>query len=576
MEPVGALPRQRLAVHTATNRAQPYWPAKMLISKDIAVKQRTSKQPPSMPYPEVMGRIGAWKLLCLLMLGVYAVAYGQDETKVKFNAEHLESAVINDEPCKKLLDNVVFNLEQLTIQADTAIYYDKRKLIEAEGHVKIIHEDGSTIVADQLIYEEETQLAKLRGHVVYQSGATTFYTDHFDYDIETKQGHFVQGGKLVEGDNVLTSEAGYYNDIDKAATFNQRVELVNQDYTLQCDTLHYNTVTKIAQFAGPTKITSKDGKQTLTTNEGGEYNTSNQQSTFVQSKVETEAYTLHGDLLRADKAEAMYTATGHVKLVAKEDDVIISGDHGQYQQEQGIAQVYGNTLMTKLLEEDTLYLSADTFVATENKSASDSSDNTVRAYHNVKIYKEDFQGKADSMVYQGADSTLYFYGDPIFWSNESQLTADSVHVLLQDKAFNEMHMNTHAFVASEDDKGNFNQLQGRSMIAYFQENKIDHIEIDGNAESIYFFVDDNGKLQGMNHLRCSQMHIDMEEDAIARINFQLKPVGAFYPPHRITEEITRLDNFHWRISERPTKQEVVEHGYGTQQGYKAFKLNPKH
>lgn len=535
------------------------------------MKQRTSKQQPSMKYTEGIGSITPWKLLFLLLLGVYTVTYGQDKTPMKFRAEDLEHDVINDEPCTKLLDNVVFNLEQLTILADTAIYYDKRKLIEAQGNVRIIHKDGSTMVADQLIYEEESHLAKLRGHVIYKSDATTFYTDHFDYNIETKQGHFVQGGKLIEGGNVLTSKSGYYNDIDKAATFNQQVKLVNQDYTLRCDTLHYNTITKIAKFAGPTKITSKDGKQTLTTNEGGEYNTSKQQSTFVQSKVETEAYTLHSDLIRADKAEEIYTATGHVKLVGKEDDVIISGDYGQYHKEQGIAKVYGNTLMTKLLEEDTLYLSADTFVATENKSASDS--NSVRAYHNVKIYKENFQGKADSLVYQEADSTLYFYGNPIFWSNETQLSADSGHVLLQDKAFKAMHMHTNAFVASEDDTGNFNQVQGRSMVAYFKENKVDHIEIDGNAESIYFFVDDQGKLQGMNRLRCAQIYITMEENGIARITAYNKPVGTFYPPRLIPAELSKLANFSWRITERPTQQEVVEHGYGTYQEYKEFKLN---
>ena len=530
-----------------------------------------------MKCPEGMFRKWSWNFLALLLLGGSAAVYAQEKMKVSLRAEYLESDVINDEPCKKLMGKVVIGLEKFTIQADNAIYYDKRKLIEAQGHVAIIHEDGSVIAADQLLYEEENHLAKLRGHVVYQSDTMIFYTDHFDYDMEIKQGHFVQGGKLIEGDNVLTSESGQYNDLDKAAIFDQKVKLVNQDYTLQCDTLHYNTVTKIAQFEGLTKITSKDGKYTITTHEGGEYNTSSQQSTFAQSKVETGAYTLHGDLIRLDKTEEIYTATGHVKLIAQEDGVMISGDYGQYQKKKGIVQVYGNALMTKILEEDTLYLSADTFLATEKEPTKDSKDNTiVRAYHNVKLYKKNFQGKADSMVYQGADSTIYFYGDPIFWSNASQLTADAIHILLQGKAFHEMHMTTRAFVASEDVTGNYNQLQGRSMVAFFKENKIDSIEIDGNAESIYFVVDANGQSKGMNHLRCSQIRIDMEEDAIADITFRHQPIGAFYPPHEIVEEAKELENFNWRITEQPTRQEVVEHGYGTREVYKEFKLNKKH
>jgi hypothetical protein len=89
-------------------------------------------------------------------------------------------------------------------------------------------------------------------------------------------------------------------------------------------------------------------------------------------------------------------------------------------------------------------------------------------------------------------------------------------------------------------------------------------------------VDDNGQLQGMNHLRCSQIRIDMEEDAIAGITFRRKPIGTFYPPHKIVEEAKELEHFNWRITERPTKEEVVAHGYGMQQAYEKFKLNQKH
>jgi lipopolysaccharide export system protein LptA len=554
------------------NRENLYGFVKMFNAKGIAVRQHMAKKPDIVLSA---GRCGYWKLLLMMLLSVCTGAHAQDKMKVKFSAEQLESDIINEEPCIRLTDNVVFGLEKCTIKADNAIYYKDRKLIAAQGHIYIIYEDGSTIIADQLLYDEKKCLAKLRGHVIYKSDHTTFYTDHFDYDTETKQGHFVEGGKLIEGDNILTSVSGQYNNLDKTAVFDRDVALNNQDYMLQCDRLCYNTVTKIAQFKGATKITSKDGNHTLTTHEEGEYNTSNQQSTFAQSKVETDAYTLYGDLLSADPAAEIYTATGHVKLVAKEDDVTIVGDYGQYKKKEGIAKVYENALMTKVLEDDILYLSADTFMATENKSIDEHTDIKVRAYHNVKLYKEDFQGKADSMVYQSADASIHFYGAPTFWSHASQLTADSAYILLQDKAFREMHMNTHAFVASEDALGNYNQLRGRDMIAFFKKNKIDTIEIEGNAESIYFVVDDSRQLKGMNHIQCSQIHIVMEEEAIAGIIFQTKPVGVFYPPQKITEKARRLDNFHWRSSERPSKQEVIAHGYGTQKAYKKFKFNQK-
>jgi lipopolysaccharide assembly outer membrane protein LptD (OstA) len=549
-------------------------PVKIFNFKGIAVSQPMVKKPDTAP-SESQSR--SWKLLFIVLLSVCTAARAQDQMKVKFSAEYLESGIISGEPCTILANNVVFGLEECTIKADNAIYYKDRKLIEAQGRVGIIYEDdGAAITADRLLYDEENHLAKLRGHVIYKSDGITFYTDHFDYDTETKQGYFAEGGRLIEGDNLLTSVCGQYNNLDKTAIFEREVTLTNPDYTLQCDRLRYNTVTKIAQFAGATKITGKDGKHTLTTHEEGEYNTSSQQSTFSQSKIETDAYILYGDLLRADSAAEIYTATGHVRLVAKEDDVTIVGDYGQYKKKEGTAEIHGNTLMTKVLEDDTLYLSADTFIATESKSTDDhGTDIKVRACHNVKFYKEDFQGKADSMVYESAGSSIYFDGAPIFWSYASQLTADSAYIVLRDKEFREMHMDIHALVISEDAAGNYNQLRGKSMVAFFKKNKIDSVEIAGNAESIYFVADDNRQLKGMHHIRCSQINVLIEEEAIAGITFQNNPVGVFYPLQKITEEARKLDTFHWRISERPTKKEVIEHGYGTEKAYKKFKLNQK-
>lgn len=518
--------------------------------------------------PDERCKRGYWPVLLLLLLGGSTTVYAQTKQKMHIDAANLEVIEIDGELCKKLSGHVVLRFEQFTIEAAYALHYATQKLIEAQGDIKITHKDGATITADQLSYEEESQLAQLRGHVVYKSGTATFYTDCFDYDMGKKQGYFSQGGKLVEGGNVLTSEVGQYNDLDKEAIFHKKVTLVNQDYVLQCDTLRYNTVTKIARYVGPTKITSKDGKRTLTTNTGGEYNTRKQQSTFLQSKIETANYTLYGDLLRADQSEAVYMAIGNVKLIAKQDNVIISGDYGNYKKDQDKAEIYGNTLMTKPLEESTLYLSADTFVA---QGLGDST-TTVEASHNVKIYKEDLQGKADTMVYKSTESMIYFHGDPIFWNNDIQLTADTIHILLQDKALHTMYMDTNAFIVSEHTKGNYNQLQGSNVIAHFQDNTIHAIDIDGNAESIYFFTDEQGTLQGMNHLRCAQLRIDMKEGEIAKLIFQREPVGVFYPPQKIIEENKKLKHFCWRPAERPTKQEVVQHGYGTQRQYESFKF----
>src|SRR5690606_39923885 len=74
-------------------------------------------------------------------------------------------------------------------------------------------------------------------------------------------------------------------------------------------------------------------------------------------------------------------------------------------------------------DQDTLFITADTLVSID----SDIPENKrLLAYHNVKIYKKDMQGVADSLAYITADSIIHFYRDPVLWNTGNQMTADSV------------------------------------------------------------------------------------------------------------------------------------------------------
>lgn len=500
------------------------------------------------------------------------LAQKQDKKKLNYRAETLTNGSREGETFKKLIGNVVFEQEGTTIYADSAYFFDQRNLAEAYSHVRIIHEDSSVITSDTLIYDGDNKLSQLRNNVVYTSDSANLYTDNLDYDASTKVAHFFDGGTLVQGNNTLTSRLGYYNEREKIATFYHKVELINPEYILRCDTMTYNTVTKIATFKGPTKIISEDGS-VLTTNEGGKYNATTQKSTFARSKIETSSYTLTAERIDSDKSSSFDSATGNVVLIGKENDVTILGDHGLYWKESGTIKIYDNALMKKVFEDDTLHLSADTLLVREDTQGVDNTNDILLAYNHVKLFMDNLQGKADSMAYHVIDSTIHFYNDPVLWHSASQITADSVDVILKNEDIDQMHMNQNAFIIQEDTLKNHNQLKGRKMVAYFKENEIDHLTVDGNSESIYFVIDDNLKLVGMNHIKCSNMHIQMEDDSVATITVYVKPTGVFQPPHRITEENKKLENFRWRILERPTKKEVLGIHYDKKTSYEEFTFN---
>ena len=216
-------------------------------------------------------------------------------------------------------------------------------------------------------------------------------------------------------------------------------------------------------------------------------------------------------------------------------------------------------MLQRIIDEDTLYMIADTFKAIEDKhhDNDDKKDHLILGYNNVKIYKTNLQAKADSMAYHSIDSTVYFYNKPIFWNYDSQITAESIRIELNNEAIEKMYIDTDAFISSADKFGNYNQVKGREMIAQFQDNKIDYIDILGNGESLYFALNDSSEVVGMNYIRCSHMRIDMDNESLSKINFFVKPAGVFYPAHKIVEDEKQLFGFEWRINGKPALEEFI-------------------
>lgn len=476
---------------------------------------------------------------------------------------------------KRLEGNVIVTLDHITIYADNATYYDDTKKIVAEGNIKILHDDGTEIVADSLIYDDETKTAELQGNIFCQSEKATFTTNSLLYNTKTQKGHFRDGGRLIEGENTLTSENGYYDRKNELALFENSVTLSNNDYTMYTESLKYSNITKIAKFKGFTQIMSTDGKKSFTTYKGGEYNTKKDFAIFSNGTIETDKFSISADVITADQQQEVYKITGNIIITAKEDNVTLTGEYGSYNKKAGIAEIFGNTLMTKQLDSDPLYLCADRFCAVENeKKDAYTEGNTkieVHAYDNVKIYKSDIQGKAGSMVYKESESRIYVEGNPVFWNHQNQITADSAQIILQDKALHQIHMAPNSFLVFKDNMNNYNQLCSNSLKIRFTENKITDMFMEGNVEVIYFAVDKK-KLLGLNVLKCGEILINLEEDDINKIDFPIKAQGQFYPNGHIKDEMKWLKNFVWREEERPTMNDVIYGGFGSNQQFSEFKF----
>ena len=497
-------------------------------------------------------RIGTTALLLFISLS----GYSQQKIRID-RADALEGGNTKQGAAyQKLVGNVQLVQDDTRIYGDSVILYRDRNLTEVFGDiVRIEKGDTITITGGKLLYDGDNKLAKMRHKVVYRDPSMTLYTDYLDFDMQRNLAYYFEGGKLVDTANVLTSQRGSYHTVSHLAAFKDSVVLKTSDYDLTSDTLEYNTETQIAYTQGPTEIISnKNENEVLYAEAGSEFKTTEKQSVFRLGTIETDDYMIRADYLFVDDIKRQYVAQQNVEMVAKNNDVIITGDTAIYRREMGRATVYGHPLMKRVMELDTLYMTADTLVSIEDSIPARE---RILAYNDVKIFRKDLQGVADSLAYHIADSTLYFYQDPVLWSKENQISADSIHLEIRKAKVHALYTVDNSFVVSKDTINNYNQIKGRDMKASFREGTIARVDVSGNGESIYYILEEDSLLVGMNRILSSDIRIDFANNELDKIRTRPKTEGSLIPPHEIVGENERLNGFAWHADRRPTKAEVI-------------------
>lgn len=501
----------------------------------------------------------------LLLAGVSS--YGQKRVRLR-QADVSRGVKQNGVRYDWVIGNVIFTQNQTTIYCDSAQIFKDINVVEAHGMVRITDGDSVTVTARRLRYDGNERVAYLRSKVVFTKlAAATLYTDYLNYYRDRAEARYFEGGKLVDSTNTLTSKKGYYMVNSNLASFKTDVVGVNPSYTLKCDTLQYNSKSKIIFFRSRTTVTDKDNQTAIY--EDGFYDTKPDQKTSQLSRgtIQTPTYEMKGDKYYLDDRRKRYKANLNVVMTSKEENMTIYGDEGDYDKNKGIAKVYGNAWVAKVADDgDTLFLTADTLISVENQ---DPKKKRILAYNNVRIFKSDLQGTADSLVYINSDSTLVLYTSPALWTLGNQMTGDTIRVLLKNQNIDKVYLQSNAFVISQDTLSNYNQIKGRKMTALFSGKNIHHVLVDGNGESIYYVLQEEEKdldsllvkityVSGMNKLICSNMKINFIEGKVNNFSAYKQPDASFIPPHELKKDDERLKGFVWRVKERPDKYDVVK------------------
>lgn len=447
--------------------------------------------------------------------------------------------------------NVQFRHDSVYMYCDSACYYDRTSSFEAFGNVRMEQGDTLFLYGDRLYYDGLTQIAQMRENVRMENRTTTLLTDSLNYDRVYGLGYFFDGGTMMDDQNVLTSEWGEYSPQTKQSVFNYNVRLVNPQFTLTSDTLRYNTASKVADIVGPSDIWSDENH---IWSEKGTYNTVTGKADLYDRSVLTSGERrLTGDTLLYDRTTGVGEAFSRMVMTDTVNRNMMTGEYGYYNELTKSAFATDSAVAVDWSQGDSLYLHADTLRMETFHLDTDSMFREMRAYHRVRFFRTDVQGTADSLVFSTLDSCLTMYRDPIVWNGNQQLVGEVMKVYMNDSTIDWSHIIGQALSVErlQNDSTLYNQVSGKEIKSYFSGGEMKKTEVIGSVRVVYYPMDSDSTLIGMNVSETSKLEIYLENQKIERMVMSPKSSGTLYPMTQIPVGKDKLDNFVWFDYIRP-------------------------
>lgn len=184
----------------------------------------------------------------------------RDSLVVLISATSAQAVDISGASYRKVIGPARFLHNNTYLLCDTAFWNVDSRFIEAIGHVSLI-QDETMLTSDKLTYLIDESLAQFRGGVVQleDKDHNTLRTRHLDYNTADSVAVFKNGGAMRDKDGqIIESVDGSYDSKTKVFKFEENVNMFSDTLFVKSNSMEYNADRQFATFGTATDMWNKD------------------------------------------------------------------------------------------------------------------------------------------------------------------------------------------------------------------------------------------------------------------------------------------------------------------------------
>jgi lipopolysaccharide export system protein LptA len=415
----------------------------------------------------------------------------------------------------------------------------------------IVEGETFSLKTDTLKFNTQTNRAVFLAPTLIIQDSSRIYTEAGSYDIGNSTAHLTKNPQYQKGAQIATADSITYDGKTKFVNLQGHARFEDGAKKAKGNTIRYDRQNDISYIEG--KGSYEDETQKIVSDSIRYDAKSKLYATKGRTVINNPPQILEADAVDYGQESGTGYALGNVFWKDTSSKISIRCERATYRKSEDFIKAYGGRpMMTNFSDKDTLWLRADTIIALRENPKD--SMRTLQAFRKVRMYQKGFQSVCDSLTYTQKDSLFRFFYAPIIWSDTSQLSADTMLVFTKDKQMEKVLMRGQAFVANSKDEVFFNEIKGRHCTAFFEKGKLARVAVEGNAESVYYIMDDRNAYIGVNKTICSEMTLHFTNGKVQNIRFFAEPKAKMTPMKKADHDAIQLKGFKWWREKRPKNQ----------------------